>query len=75
MLTFNIAFASQSLALFQTYHRPSCRSFIYKNIFFQRTQMQNTLATEYVPAIVTGTVSTKKMGGPKACHPMVQLRL
>jgi hypothetical protein len=69
MLTFNIVFALQSLAVFETYHRPSCRSSIYENTFFQRSQMQNTLATEYVPAIITGTVSAEKMGGPKACHP------
>jgi hypothetical protein len=72
MLTFNIAFALQSLALFETYHRPSCRSFIYENTFFQRSQMQNTLATEYVPAIITGTVSAKKWEDPRlATHGIV----
>jgi hypothetical protein len=44
------------------------RSFT-KTPFCQRQQMQNTLATEYVPAIITGTVSAKNMGGPKVWRP------
>jgi hypothetical protein len=70
MLTFNISFARQSLALFEIYHRPSCRSFIDENThsvsaFFQREQMQNTLAAEYVNLKMLCLLLSQALSGPK----------